>query len=626
MSSYATLPQDVIARIPKGRDFFDLTFTAPGAQIEKLAGNLAGGGLQIDGASGAENRFIIDGMDTTSLLDGASGKVMLVDFVQEVQVKSSGYNAEFGGSTGGVVSAITKSGSNQVRGSVGLYEQNNHFAGLVDKRGVHGYSPWNNATTGKQEPLAGLVTQLTPWQDYNPVGEIGGPIARDRVWDHAGLAYLQNTYSIDTWLVGEPGHPVRHFEWGNWALSPNYNAAAQVTRDLRVRVAGSNQRNQSRKAGPGFNPENLVYDGHVAGANCNALALSGLAGKALAGSTGTSAPSWLSVYPACTIDQAKFDGTYVNTGSDSRSDVLSGTVDWVVRPTVFVNATAGLFRTNSWGNPAWSNDVIQRTFSTGNLDANMLSPQFPQANGEPWPLVPAAYQQAAAYSDQTVSSNLLVRNAFTRLYVNANLAWYRSLRGQHAFKAGARFERFGNDAYDGKTKPLVNLNWGRTYTASDGRVVQGRYGFYVLSKVGTIGSAFSNNYAFWLQDSWAVNNKLTINAGVRTEREVVPNFNKAQLPTIEFGFGDKIAPRLGFAYDVHANSKWKVYGSYGLFYDVMKLYTPRADAWHRVRHRPDARHLRLEGHRLRRRHRRATRAPSSSRRRTRAPLHPSTPP
>ena len=54
-------------------------------------------------------------MDTTNLQNGTSGKTMLLDFVDEVQVKSSGYNAEFGGATGGVVSVLTKSGTNRSR-------------------------------------------------------------------------------------------------------------------------------------------------------------------------------------------------------------------------------------------------------------------------------------------------------------------------------------------------------------------------------------------------------------------------------------------------------------------------------------------------------------------------------
>ena len=73
-------------------------------------------GIQIDGASGADNRFMIDGVDTTDLRFGTSGKALANDFVQEVQVKSSGYNAEYRASIGGVISAITKSGGNQYHG------------------------------------------------------------------------------------------------------------------------------------------------------------------------------------------------------------------------------------------------------------------------------------------------------------------------------------------------------------------------------------------------------------------------------------------------------------------------------------------------------------------------------
>ncbi len=78
---------------------------APGANQESKLG-----GLSIDGASAGENRYIIDGIETTNLQNGLSGKSLIVDFVDEVQVKSSGYTAEYGGATGGVINAITKSG------------------------------------------------------------------------------------------------------------------------------------------------------------------------------------------------------------------------------------------------------------------------------------------------------------------------------------------------------------------------------------------------------------------------------------------------------------------------------------------------------------------------------------
>ena len=101
-AAFASIQRETIERIPKGRDFTTILKTAPGAQDESKSG-----GIQVDGASGSENRFIIDGMDTTQLQNGTSGKTMLLDFVQEVQVKSSGYNAEFGGATGGVINVLT---------------------------------------------------------------------------------------------------------------------------------------------------------------------------------------------------------------------------------------------------------------------------------------------------------------------------------------------------------------------------------------------------------------------------------------------------------------------------------------------------------------------------------------
>ena len=85
-----------IALIPHGRDFTSLVTQAPGANMEAKLG-----GLSIDGASGSENRFIIDGAETTDMVHGLSGTNLIVDFVDEVQVKSSGYTAEYGGAMGG---------------------------------------------------------------------------------------------------------------------------------------------------------------------------------------------------------------------------------------------------------------------------------------------------------------------------------------------------------------------------------------------------------------------------------------------------------------------------------------------------------------------------------------------
>ena len=106
---------DEIDKMPKGRDFVSLVTQASGANMEAKSGTNA---IMIDGSSGGENRWIIDGAESTDMVHGSQGKTMVTDFVEEVQVKSSGYTAEYGGSTGGVINVLSKSGSNLWRGDV----------------------------------------------------------------------------------------------------------------------------------------------------------------------------------------------------------------------------------------------------------------------------------------------------------------------------------------------------------------------------------------------------------------------------------------------------------------------------------------------------------------------------
>ena len=106
------IAREQIELLPKGRDF-----TTPGDAGARRQPGSKLGGLSIDGASAGENRYIIDGIETTNLQSGISGKNVIADFVEEVQVKSSGYTAEFGGATGGVINVITKSGTNNFHGN-----------------------------------------------------------------------------------------------------------------------------------------------------------------------------------------------------------------------------------------------------------------------------------------------------------------------------------------------------------------------------------------------------------------------------------------------------------------------------------------------------------------------------
>src|SRR5262249_55635472 len=154
---------------------------------------------------------------------------------------------------------------------------------------------------------------------------------------------------------------------------------------------------------------------------------------------------------------------------------------------------------------------------------------------------------------------------------NANTNVFRNFLGDHQFKFGVRFERLGNDVDDGRRQPTISLNWNRSRSTLDGRNIRGSYGYYTgTKKKVSFGKVHSNNWSFWAQDSWTIKRNFTLNAGVRTENEHVPSYVDG-LPGIEFGFRDKIAPRVGFAYDLTGNGSWKAYGSYGKYFDITKL-------------------------------------------------------
>ncbi len=111
-----------------------------------------------------------------------------------------------------------------------------------------------------------------------------------------------------------------------------------------------------------------------------------------------------------------------------------------------------------------------------------------------------------------------------------------------------------------------------------------------MAQVGTIGQASSKNDALFFQDSWQIHRRITLNLGVRTEHETVPSWGFGPLPAqIEFKWGDKLAPRLGGAWDVKGDGRLKIYGSYSVFYDTMKYDLPRGSfggeiqkIWHRA--------------------------------------------
>ena len=94
---------------PVARNITAIQLLAPGTQSGDSAfGNLA----SIGGSSPAENVYIVNGLNTTNFRNFTGSSSVPFEFYEQVEVKTGGYQAEFGKATGGVVNAVTKSGSN----------------------------------------------------------------------------------------------------------------------------------------------------------------------------------------------------------------------------------------------------------------------------------------------------------------------------------------------------------------------------------------------------------------------------------------------------------------------------------------------------------------------------------
>src|SRR5262249_56967721 len=111
--------------LPKGNNMTSLLKISPAARPEALSGAGSMGqtsGTQVDGASGSENSFIIDGQEVSNFRTGAlnTNNNLPFQFVQEIQIKTSGFEAEYGGATGGGINVMTKGGSKQLHGQRGI--------------------------------------------------------------------------------------------------------------------------------------------------------------------------------------------------------------------------------------------------------------------------------------------------------------------------------------------------------------------------------------------------------------------------------------------------------------------------------------------------------------------------
>lgn len=160
--------QETFDRIPTQRNLAAIQLLAPSAtQGDAAFGNQ----VSLAGSSVAENVYYVNGFNITNFRNFLGGNTVPFEFYQQIDVKTGGYQAEFGRSTGGAVVAVTRSGSDEFHGGVNYY---------VEPNSLRGSSP--DTFTGTPDTTVSTLDSQTESDRSEANVWLSGPILRDHAY------------------------------------------------------------------------------------------------------------------------------------------------------------------------------------------------------------------------------------------------------------------------------------------------------------------------------------------------------------------------------------------------------------------------------------------------------------
>jgi len=490
--------------------------------------------------------------------------------VAEIQVKSSGFEAEFGGATGGVVQAITKSGSNQFRGELGM-----QFDTKKLDAGPRPVPALTNSTTTSSSPSIAATGQYLEYfpqtRDQGlstfPTASVGGPIIKDKLW-------FFGIHSPRIVQTTRTTHYVQGF------------GSARVPRVLTPQViAAGGTPDQTVTNKTTYNYSSIRLDA----APTSTLRL-------------TSSFTWNPI-----VDQSPLlGGNYVN-GSPGTA-VLDGQFYQGSGLAALQGGrqNSNLFRVEGVWTPT-SNVVVDVRYARGFQNQKLGSygiasdPRFICQN------VPTAYEAQAGCTQgfsNVVTNDKITKDVSLRTTWDANATYLFSALGHHELKGGYERSSILNDVATGSVlagggQGRAYLYYGQGLTGLDCNFVYVQWSaqcpagppgtLYPLptlpAGVSVIGSGVNYQFgasgkatdianAVFVQDKWQPTSRLTLTLGVRLEDENIPAFNSNHID-LKWGWGDKIAPRIGASYALTGDGKTKIAGMWGRFFDRMKFSLPQ---------------------------------------------------
>jgi outer membrane receptor protein involved in Fe transport len=555
-----SITEEYTKNIPVARTFGGVLGKAAGSQGDQY-------GTGFSGSQSVENTYIVEGLNTTDGAYGQQSSNLPTEFLDETEVITGGYNAEYGRSTGAVIAVVTKGGSNEFHGSVfGYYTPGALVASAEEIKSD------DDAITG--------VSNLDFRTDLG--AELGGPIIKDKLWFHVGynpsFAKETRTRTISTrsdsftgsgnTMAGADGFaddldgdgfadttPLSSRAWGESSQTHYFTGklSGQVTPDhvFQISAFGS----------PGSATDTLTT---VAAPESNRYKFDDGAFDVAA--------KWTSKKAWKNGSQTQFDavlGYHVNYLDEqpfsAAQDTLSLRYEAEQSLTLFEDLEGG----------------------------NLSGCEVNEDTGfVPCPVTSYLESGAGFLEKRSNSRTALVASVSHRM---------NSPIGYHTFKVGFDGDLSGYDTTRRYTGGSFYQEYGGLWLENrllagvpgrgvndpleDGEFICGGNAVCTSADDGLTNGTSNRNLGAFIQDSWQIRPNLTLNAGLRWEQQIgyvadsLRNLPASQqvtalgdpIPDIGYKLDNMFAPRIGLIFDPTQEGKAKLFGHWGRFYENVPM-------------------------------------------------------
>jgi hypothetical protein len=546
--SGAVVSREFVANVPVGRTYEQVAAVVPQASADLY-------GIGFAGAQSPENAYILDGLNVTDPVYGTLGgnpivqtatPQLLTSFVQEIDVKTGGFNAEYGRTTGGVMNVVTRSGSNEFHGSV-FGNFNPRF--LIQPAGtVTGDA--GEAVGFRDKPDEGAY-------DLDLGFEVGGPIQKDRLWFYAGFAPVVTAKRHERFLR-------QNILDGNAEDPLGFGRAVDSSGNFRyTRIPGTSDIVESGRTTYQVTGK-LTY---LLDENNN-FTVSGFA-----------LPSNITQYTSL---MKAYDQRRTWDTDDNTLDFIGRYSGKFLDKRLIVEATGGWHRNTSVDQPntflrdtpsiRWDDYLNVTDFERGSLLDQGYCVDDPAT-----PDVDEGTALCPVHQYRTGGLSYINDTEANRLAFRTSASYLIEALGSHNAKAGVDVER--------STYSIVKQYSGGYDFRADGGTFFVRRGFGFLTSPGAISTkdpqfvnptttsatdSTTTSTSLYLQDSWQLPvANVTLNAGLRWEGQKMENTTNPN--DNGFSINNSWAPRVQAIWDFTGNGRGKVAGNYGRFFYALPL-------------------------------------------------------